>query len=230
MPTGMQSLDMNFPSFSENMNSDEKISEVLSYLYSLLESLKYALSNLGAENFNETELNNITSPIMGQIKDVEDNLMTIKVTADSAKLTASNALGKAQSVELTVDGLSVANETGSYTIIDGDKLTSFDSETLSWVVIADGKVVLATQGGMIVGGLYFDANESKIILNSDWGMPLKIVSAANLNIDAAIGSKVEIGTSASASGNVDIGKTGGTVNLIGTILNNGKTLGAAVFT
>ena len=58
--------------------------------------------------------------------------------------------------------------------------------------------------------------------------PLKIFGVGNMSIDAS--GKVYIGTASAASGNVDIGKTGGTVNLIGTVLKNGSPIGAAVFT
>ena len=161
--------------------------------------------------------------------DTNGNVAELALTAMGLELDVGNLAGDLTSLSVTVDGMRVADETGSYTIIDGDKLTSFDSSTLSWVVIENGKVVLQTQTNTVVGGLYFDANESKIILKSDWFMPLKLISSSNLSIDANGGSGVYIGTS-NSSEQIDIGSATATVNIDGTAYYNSVPLGAAVFT
>ena len=55
MPTNFLSIDAAFPSI-EDKTQDEINREMLNYLYMLLEQLRYTLSNLGINNFNESEL------------------------------------------------------------------------------------------------------------------------------------------------------------------------------
>lgn len=217
MPNGFQALDQGTPELNSGMSTEDKMGEILSKFVILLESLKYVLTNLGKENFNETSLEEITEPIMGQITDMEGNVAELALTAMGLQLDVGNLNGDLTSLSVTVDGMRVADETGSYTIIDGDKLTSFDRSTLSWVVIENGQVILQTQGQMPVGGLYFEANTSKIVLKSDWGMPLKIVSAWNLSIDSE--GTIYIGASSGYSGNVNIGDGTGIININGAIVN-----------
>ena len=191
-----------------------------------LNDYNYYVAKLIQGGLNLANLNKETQQTF---TDLEGNVTEVTETASGLTVSVSNLSGAVSTISATVDGLSVADETGSYTIIDGDKLTSFDSSTLSWVIVENGQVVLLTQGQMVVGGLYFDANESKIILKSDWFMPLKIVSSSNISIDANGGGLVAIGTSNNAE-QIDIGSSTATVNIDGTVNHNGVPLGAAVFT
>lgn len=144
MPTGMQSLDLGQPTINEGQSLEDKLQLILNYNLELMQSLRYILSNLGRENLNDKEFEDMTAPVFRQIEDVEGNLLevalvagqasvtasdalgkatTAKLTADGASITASNAFGKAQQMEFTVDGLTVRNPDGS-TTIDGDKIKS----------------------------------------------------------------------------------------------------------
>ena len=79
MPTDFLSADSSFPNL-EGKTQDEKIAQLTSYLYMLLEQLRYSLSNLGQENFNTTELETLTEtirqPIYVQLEDTEKGLST----------------------------------------------------------------------------------------------------------------------------------------------------------
>ena len=199
------------------------------------------LANLNADTnqvFTDIE-GNVTSVqataagLTTRVSSAEGNIVTAQQTANSASVTASNALGQAQSVKLTVDGLTIADETGSYTIIDGDKLESNDHDTGNIVRIENGEVTSAdsskhlrlNEGGIYLGDstsyepamLYYETSSGKFLINSASG--LKFQSGANASFDS--GGTIYIGTSSGYSGNVSIGKSGGTVNLSGDVYING---------
>ena len=176
-----------------------------------------------------TGLTSTVSSLSGQVSSVQQTAAGLTTTVNNLGGDVSSLDYQVSVVKQTVDGLSIENQTGSYTIINGDKLKSVNSATTSQVVIENGQVELATQGDMVTGRFYFDYVNSRIVLESDWGMPLKIVSANNMSIDVPNSSTIYIGTS-STSEHVNIGSSTATVNLIGTINNNGVALGAAVFT
>ena len=123
------------------------------------------LANLNADTnqvFTDIE-GNVTSVqataagLTTRVSNAEGNIVTAQQTANSASVTASNALGQAQSVKLTVDGLTIADETGSYTIIDGDKLESRDHYTGNIVRIENGEVTSADSSKHLrlnEGGIY----------------------------------------------------------------------------
>ena len=194
---------------------------------------------------NITEVEATAQGLTTRVSSAEGNIVTAQQTASSASVTASNALGEAQQVKLTVDGLSVADETGSYTIIDGDKIVSKDHATNGIVEIKDGNLsfkngttllgeitpdslgmYLATGTGKwiyldgnVQVGLYntVGVNGSTIVIQS--GTTLKLVAGTNMAIDSS--GTIYIGASYGQSGNVNIGQAGGAVNLNGSVYING---------
>ena len=198
-----------------------------------LNDYNYYVAKIIQGGLNLANLNEETNKVF---TDIDGSLLEIKATADGASVTASNALGQAQSVSLTVDGMRIADETGSYTIIDGDKFVSKDHDTSTIVVIEDGgiklKVGTALQGEiygtgsgimispsqylMLSGMVQVGLGNERIEIN---GYPVKITSASNASIDSL--GTIYIGASSGYSGNVDIGQTGGTVNLTGDVYING---------
>ncbi len=99
-------LDTGFPMFPPGMSTEQKLQAMEDYLVQVLEQLRYTLGNLGAENFSETDLEDlgkvIRRPVEAELSDVEAGL--------SARITA-NAEGIETLVEETgVDGLG-PNET-----------------------------------------------------------------------------------------------------------------------
>ena len=55
MPGSILNADTMFPNLREG-TADEKIEKIGSYLYMLLEQLRYSMGNLDAKNFNESGL------------------------------------------------------------------------------------------------------------------------------------------------------------------------------
>ena len=59
MPSNMLNNDTMFPTFTEEQSSGEKIDLILNYLRMLVEQLRYSTYNLGVDNFNDAELNEL---------------------------------------------------------------------------------------------------------------------------------------------------------------------------
>lgn len=81
MPGNLLFADINFPS-----GKDTK--QILNYLYMLREELRYTMGNLGIENFNETELNDLSSRILGDGSIAE---LQATATAQGASITLLTA-------------------------------------------------------------------------------------------------------------------------------------------
>ena len=126
------------------------------------------------------------------------------------------------------------SDPSSATVIDGGhiatKTVSADKVsggTLEGVIIistggGSGQRIAIQDGEIIIGDGAYGANlkftGSYAILDGVLA-PLKIATLSNMSIDS--GGTIYIGTSSGYSGNVDIGKTGGTVNLVGNVYING---------
>lgn len=88
MPSNWLYIDTNFPSFTGEESPEKKIDTIQSYLFMLVEQLRYSLRNLDFDhNMNQTALQqfiqNVESPINTRITDVEKGLETqIIVTAE----------------------------------------------------------------------------------------------------------------------------------------------------
>lgn len=98
MPTNLSAADASFPQLTEKQSTDEKIEKIQSYLYMLLESLRFQLSNIEKENFNDTAFEEIsdiiTEPVYAQISDVKGNVTSLGLTADGLSLQIQNANGE----------------------------------------------------------------------------------------------------------------------------------------
>lgn len=212
-----------------SLTDNEKM--LYSNMLSMQEQMEYWMRNLEKNNFNETGLNEITEPIEKQISDVDGNVTEVALTALGLSISVSNLSGDVTAVAITVNGLSVADETGSYTIINGDKLVSKDHETGAATVIENGEIkVYANLDDFIWSGSIGYAYPGVFLIqNMSSSEPLKINGIGNMSIDAS--GKIYICTSATASGDVDIGKAGGAININGSSITiNGNPYGAAVFT
>lgn len=150
MPTAFQLVETSFPQ-PDNKNTDQKIDGIYDYLFILLEQLRYTLFNLDGSNVNQSALSdfiqNISDPIYAKIKDTDENVNELSITAqglagrisdaegDITQLVATaqglaaavqDAEGKITVLTLTVDGLTVTDEGGTTKI----KGSSIETSTL----------------------------------------------------------------------------------------------------
>lgn len=172
MPKDFLALDTGFPSFTGQETVGQKVDQLYSYTYMLLENLRYCLRNLDAGNFNETGLKEITSPIYAEIRDAEGNLAQLALTAQSLAARLNDAEGNVTSLQATAQGLSsrVSNAEGQVSIVRQtvDGLTIYNPQTgqtlINGGMIATGTVVasrlmgsyvyLLDQAGNVVGAIY----------------------------------------------------------------------------
>lgn len=107
MPTNLLTADTSFPTFTGNEKLPEKVDTITNYLYMLLKQLRYTLSNLGLNNFNETELKTLTDPIYAQLEDADGNIASLQLTAEGLSLRMENAESDITQLGVTSDGLAV---------------------------------------------------------------------------------------------------------------------------
>ena len=142
MPGNILSADSNFPNLSDMQSDSEKIQVIQNYLYMLLEQLRYTMANLGVENFNETEFNNIaniiTEPVYVQLKNAEGDIAALQLQAEGLTLRLQDAEGNITSLTATVEGmrLEVKNGEASSTI----SLTANGASISSQVIKFSGMV------------------------------------------------------------------------------------------
>lgn len=121
MPSNWLYIDTNFPAFTSEESSEEKINTIQNYLFMLVEQLRYSLHNLDTKNMNATALakytGSITDPINAKIQDSEGHIAQLQLDAKSLLLRMSNAEGDITSLGVTAQGLAVrvANAEGNIT-------------------------------------------------------------------------------------------------------------------
>jgi len=220
------------PSLIGRQNNDGTISLTPLEL-KRLNDFNYAIAKMVQGGLNLANLNADTNQVF---TDIEGNVTSVSETAAGLSVSVSNLSGEVSTVSATVNGLDVTTSGGT-TYISGDHIKSgtLEGVTLlsinsnnSMVKIYNGGIDLGEAPYYNMGSLYYDMNIGKVYLYSVPGRPIKIESGSNLSIDAS--DTIYIGASSGCSGNVNIGQPGGTVNINGTLKNNGNAIGAAVFT
>ena len=133
MPSNWLYIDTNFPTFTGEESSEEKITTIQNYMFMLVEQLRYSLHNLDLSNMNKTAVEryetSITEPIYARIEDSEENIADLALTAEGLGLRLSNAEGNITSLTATAEGLSI-------------QISDAEDDILQLGITADG---LATQ-------------------------------------------------------------------------------------
>lgn len=109
MPSNLLNADTSFPQFTEGQSDKEKIEKITSYLFMLLEQLRYSLSNLDKENFNDAGFDEIvdiiTEPVYIQLADDEQRITALQVTAQGLSTRISDAEGNITALTATSTSL-----------------------------------------------------------------------------------------------------------------------------
>lgn len=109
MPSNWLYIDTNFPTFTGEEETEEKISSIQNYLFMLVEQLRYSLRNLDLKNMNpaavERFTGTITEPIYGRIEDAEGNITQLGITAQGLAAKISDAEGNIASLQVTATQL-----------------------------------------------------------------------------------------------------------------------------
>ena len=242
------------PSLIGRLNSDGTISLTPLEL-KRLNDFNYAVSKMIQGGLNLANLNTDTNQVF---TDIEGNVTTLQTTAAGLQSSVASADGKATTAQQTAEGLSVSvsnlsgevstvsatinglnvTTSGGTTYISGDHIKTGTLEGVDFissngaympiVEIQSGSVLFGQDHGGFKGDLSFNVSDNLVWLRSYGSVPLKILSGTNMSLDS--GGTIYIGASSGYSGNVNIGQSGGTVNINGTLKNNGNAIGTAVFT
>ena len=108
MPSNMLFMDTLFPKVTEEDSAKEAIKKILNYQFMLNEQLQYSFYNLGAENFNQVEWDNLTEPIYASIGDAESAITELALTSEGLGLRVSDAEKGIAELTVTAQGLTAS--------------------------------------------------------------------------------------------------------------------------
>ena len=156
MPGNLLSADTSFPTFTPEQTNEQKLDVVTNYLYMLLEQLRYTLQNLGAGNFNDTELKDIgltiTQPIYVDLENAAGAIADLTLTADQLTSRLEDAEGNISAIDQYARSitLSVSNGETSSTI----KLLAGGVQIASQIIQMDGLVTFTglEEGTTVING------------------------------------------------------------------------------
>ena len=164
-----------------------------------LNDYNYYVAKLIQGGLNLANLNKETN-------DVFTGMVTFTDLSDPTKSTVINGS------HITTGTVSADRVSGG--TLEGVTIISTGGGSGQLIIIQDGEIVI----GDSAYGTNLKFNGTYAILDGVLA-PLKISTLSNMSIDS--GGTIYIGTSTGYSGNVDIGKTGGTINLVGDVYING---------
>ena len=81
--TELTALEQALPTFTGKETTAQRLDALEGAVHELLDTLRYTLQNLGAENFNGAALSRMLGPIYLRIRDAEGDLASIAVDAQS---------------------------------------------------------------------------------------------------------------------------------------------------
>lgn len=109
MPSNWLYVDSNFPSFSDDQSTDEKLDSVQNYLYMLVEQLRYQLFNLDGSNMNEQAKLDFETEIENKIEFAVEGATgegsKLYMDMDRIKLSVTGLEGDYSSLLLMANGL-----------------------------------------------------------------------------------------------------------------------------
>lgn len=184
MPSNLLTADTSFPDLKSNKSTEEKFGEVSNYLYMLLEQLRYTLANLGVDNFNDAEIdelaNIINEPIYIQLDDQEGNISSLYVEVDNVTSRISNAEGNISTLQQTASSL-----TSSVSTLEGNVSTLQQTAVslTSRISDAEGSISTLTQTVNSISLSVVNGTESSTIRLSKNGI---IVSSANISFSGMV--------------------------------------------
>lgn len=175
MPTAFQLVETSFPQ-PDNKNTDQKIDGIYDYLFILLEQLRYTLFNLDGSNVNQSALSdfiqNISDPIYAKIKDTDENVNELSITAQGLAGRISDAEGNITQLGATAEGLSarVSDAEGNISSLtqtaeglqvavsgklDGEQAQTLIDQTIGGITLAatsgsEGTVLSLTKDGAVI--------------------------------------------------------------------------------
>lgn len=175
MPSNLLSVDTAFPTFTSDQSNEEKLDVVTNYLYMLMEQLRYTLANLGAGNFNDTELDEIgmkiTQPIYVDLENAAGAIVDLTLTADQLTSRLADAEGDISSIDQYAKSITMQVTNG---------------ETSSTIKLLAGGVQIASQIIQMNGLVTFTGLEDGTTVINGGCIQTGTIDAQYLNLTGAI--------------------------------------------
>lgn len=175
MPGNLLSVDTSFPTFTPEQTNEQKLDVVTNYLYMLLEQLRYTLANLGAGNFNDTELDEIgmkiTQPIYVDLENAAGAIADLTLTADQLTSRLEDAEGNISSIEQYARSITLSVSNG---------------ETSSTIKLLAGGVQIASQTIKMDGLVTFTGLEDGTTVINGGCIQTGLINAQYLNLTGSI--------------------------------------------
>lgn len=108
MPGNILFSDIAFPQIGQGDDVEQSLKKILNYQFMLNEQLRYSLYNLGEENFNQVEWDNLTEPIYASIGDAESAITELALTSEGLGLRVSDAEKGIAELTVTAQGLTAS--------------------------------------------------------------------------------------------------------------------------
>lgn len=145
MPTTFQLVDTTFPNPQDGDSTEKQLSDIYNYLFVLLEQLRYTLFNLDETNFNEAGLSSITDPIYAKIKNSNDDIAELQLTAQGLASQISDAQGNISTLQQTASSLSLS-------VSDLE-----DAQSTTLFMNSRGVIIQGTGGAVTISGSQLEA-------------------------------------------------------------------------
>lgn len=165
MPSNLLNADTSFPQFAEGQSDKEKIEKITSYLFMLLEQLRYSMSNLDKDNFNDAGLEEIsdiiTEPVYLQLSDESRRITALQVTAAGLGARISDAEGNITALSVTSNALTsrITNAEGSISTlsqtVNGMTLSVTNGSASSTLRLLANGVTISSQNIFFSGMVSF---------------------------------------------------------------------------
>jgi len=201
MPHQLFDADVNFPQFGKDQKDGEKIRIIQNYLYMLLESLRYAFSNIDISNFNEAGLDElskvITEPIEIRLSNNEGEIAQVKIDAGEIAATVraqgislASVRAKADSNEAFVNMLAEYGDSAASIVINAANAGSSASLNADIIKLGDDVYIDDDDNGIHIKRLYGVVQSGGQVYSGDYY--LMIDSTPRTESDVQYGGDVFI--------------------------------------
>ena len=191
--TELTALEQALPTFTGKETTAQRLDALEGAVHELLDTLRYTLQNLGAENFNGAALSRMLGPIYLRIRDAEGDLASIAVDAQSIESRVESAEGSlaALSQRVTEQGAAVslvadANGVNAASIVAAIVTLSADKIDLNGITtVADRLNIGGADDFGTYKSLVFHTNGARI---TAWysESPSLLLSAARIQLSGDV--------------------------------------------
>ena len=184
MPTSLLDADLKFANLGKKQDLKSRVDGMESYLYQLLEQLRYSFGNLDRTNFNDAGFEEITGiinkPIIAEIEGINKQITEITVTSAGLTTRVEDAEGNITALYQFADEITQKVEDAEGNIAS---LTLQANSLTSRVTSAEGSITTLTQSvDSIALGVTNGSTSSTIRLYKD-GVS---ISSANVKFTGVV--------------------------------------------